>query len=62
MAKLTIANLDPALADALATYAIMTGRDWKRKLVQEWGKEDAPEWMQGIKANYGPAWLFNVKL
>ena len=62
MAKLTIANLDPVLADSLATYAIMKGRDWKRSLVVDWSKEGTPDWMNELKSTYGPAWLFNVKL
>ena len=62
MAKLTIANLDPVLADSLATYAILKGRDWKRALVVDWSKDDAGGWMTELKSTYGPAWLFNVKL
>ena len=62
MAKLTIANLDPVLADSLATYAIMKGRDWKRSLVVDWSKEGTPDRMNELKSTYGPAWLFNVKL
>jgi len=62
MAKQNLSNLDASLADSLATYAIMAGRDWKRKLVQDWAKEDSPAWMQEIKSTYGPAWLFNVKV
>ena len=62
MSKTTLSNLPSTLADDLATFAVMQGRDWKRKLVMEWGLEASPEWMHTLKANYGPAWLFGVKL
>ena len=62
MAKNGIGNLPASLADDLATFAVMQGRDWKRKLVMGWGLEGAPAWMQEIKSTYGPAWLFNVKV
>ena len=67
MAKIKKPNAEQRAA--LRDYAARNGRDWKRKLSDDWSRAgsarfDRDRWslLQQVRNQFGPSWLYKVKL
>jgi hypothetical protein len=57
----SLKDLDIIIAENLAMFAIVEGRNWKLKLIKGWAAEDAPAWMTELREKNGPAWVLDAR-
>lgn len=55
-------DLTPEQRDALVEFATKNGRCWRDKLAAGWLKAAYPGPLQQIRNQFGPSWLYEMRL